>query len=100
MDSRFEPQNRTQSKVAGLALRGHALAARAHPPRTELLAVSRLLSGTFEDWGRADHSTDPVLAASLRTRRSSSSILVSRAAFLFFNSVISVRFSSTIWFNP
>ena len=33
-DLRFETQNRTQSKVAGLALRGHPLAARAHPPRT------------------------------------------------------------------
>ncbi len=33
-DSRFEPQNRTPFKVDGLALRGHALAPRAYPPRT------------------------------------------------------------------
>ena len=32
--SRFEPQNRKPSEVDGLALRGHALAARAHPPGT------------------------------------------------------------------
>ena len=31
--SRFEPQNRKPSEIDGLALRGHALAARAHLPR-------------------------------------------------------------------
>src|SRR5260221_419129 len=40
---RHEPLNQSANKVAGLALRGHALAARAHPPELTSHGACQLL---------------------------------------------------------